>query len=132
MAKRVLIVEDDADVRESLRESLEEEGYAVLGVASGREGLEAIAQESFCLVISDYYMADMNGGVFVRTVLERHPGVHQVLLTGADKKTVSMIGVPVLYKPVDYDSLMQVLERHCGHQRLGERNPQMAESALAG
>ena len=76
MNRRVLIVDGDGEVQARCRQLLEEEGFRVFGVSSGKAGLEALEREPFGLVLSDYHMTDMHGGVFVRTVLERHRG-HQ-------------------------------------------------------
>src|SRR5687768_4129155 len=101
MNERALIVDGDAVTRGCLAEVLRSEGYEVVGVASGKVGLAAIEAQPFTLVVLDYHMADMHGGVFVRTVLGGHPDIHQVLLTRPGQRTVSMIGVPVLRKPIE-------------------------------
>lgn len=117
MAKRVLIVDADGEVQSRCRQLLEAEGFQVVSVPGGRDGLEALEREPFDLVVLDYHMPDMHGGVFVRTVLSRHPQLPQVLLTAPGARMVSMVGIPVLHKPVSCEALVRVLERHCGHAR---------------
>jgi DNA-binding NtrC family response regulator len=121
MNRRVLIVDGDGEVQARCRQLLQAQGFEVLGVSSGKDGLAALERERFGLVVSDYHMTDMHAGVFVRTVLARHPHLPQALLTGPGERLVSMIGMPVLHKPVSCESLLRVLERHCGHQRLAPR-----------
>lgn len=132
MNERALVVDGDEETRASLARVLHNEGYEVVVVATGRQGLAATDEQPFTLVVLDYHMADMHGGVFVRTVLGRHPHIHQVLLTRPGQRTVSMIGVPVLRKPIERESLLGVLERHCGHVRRSDGSDGgMAVSAVA-
>jgi DNA-binding NtrC family response regulator len=117
MSKRVLIVDADGEVQARCRQILAAEGFQVVGVATGKQGLAALERERFDLVVVDYHMRDMHGGVFVRTAVGRYPQLHQVLLTAPGERMVSMVGVPVLHKPVSCEALVRVLERHCGHRR---------------
>ena len=117
MSKRVLIVDADGEVQARCRQILAAEGFQVVGVATGKQGLAALERERFDLVVVDFHMRDMHGGVFVRTVVGRYPQVRQVLLTAPGERMVSMVGVPVLHKPISGEALVRVLERHCGHRR---------------
>jgi CheY-like chemotaxis protein len=51
---KILLVEDNADIREGLMELLESEGYSVSNAGSAEDGLARLRQESFQLVITDY------------------------------------------------------------------------------
>jgi two-component system response regulator GlrR len=117
MSKRVLIVDADGEVQARCRQILAAEGFQVVGVAGGKQGLAALERERFDLLVVDYHMQDMHAGVFVRTVVGRHPQLPQVLLTAPGERMVSMVGVPLLPKPISSEALVRVLERHCGHQR---------------
>ena len=57
----VLVVEDDGAMRELLREALEEEGYAVISAAGGREGLRKVRGGGVDLVVTDLRMPDLDG-----------------------------------------------------------------------
>jgi DNA-binding NtrC family response regulator len=117
MSKRVLIVDADAEVQARCRQLLAAEGFQVVAVATGKQGLAALERERFDLLVVDYHMRDMHAGVFVRTVVGRHPQLPQVLLTAPGQPMVSMVGVPVLHKPIECEALVRVLERLCGHRR---------------
>src|SRR5437879_1331001 len=58
---QVLIVEDDAAMRELLNEALVEEGYRVDAAAGGRAGVERVRAGGVDLVVSDVKMPDMDG-----------------------------------------------------------------------
>src|SRR5678816_1869583 len=63
--RKVLVVEDDEDVREVLRETLEDAGYPVICAKDGREGLELLrAEPRPCLVLLDLMMPVLSGWQF--------------------------------------------------------------------
>lgn len=68
----VLIVDDDADLRELLRTNLESEGYLVREAASAQEGLEALDEEPPDLILLDVMMPHVDGWEMLRRVRERH------------------------------------------------------------
>ncbi len=63
---RVLIVEDDSDLRQAICQILEEEGYSVRSAADGAEALAALEREAQpCLILLDLMMPGMNGWEFL-------------------------------------------------------------------
>lgn len=58
---KIVVVEDEKDIRESLKELLEAEGYHVLEASNGKEGFEVIMAEQPDLVLCDVNMPEMNG-----------------------------------------------------------------------
>jgi excisionase family DNA binding protein len=70
--RRVLVVDDDAGLREFIRSDLEAEGYAVREAASADEGLAALDAESPDLILLDVMMPMMDGWEMLRRVQERH------------------------------------------------------------
>ena len=68
----VLIVDDDADLREYVRASLEAEGYVVREAGSAQEGLAALDEESPDLILLDVMMPEVDGWEMLRHVQERH------------------------------------------------------------
>jgi excisionase family DNA binding protein len=69
---RVLVVDDDAGLRDFIRANLEAEGYAVREAASADEGLAALDAESPDLILLDVQMPKMDGWEMLRRVQERH------------------------------------------------------------
>ena len=61
LANRLLIVEDDRNALAGLQELLREEGFFVRGVTDGRRALDAVARETFDIVLCDYCLPGMNG-----------------------------------------------------------------------
>src|SRR5580704_10596939 len=61
MNKRILIVDDEPNVRLNFRTTLETEGYEVFEVSSGEEAVQLLAKLSFALAILDIRMPGMDG-----------------------------------------------------------------------
>ena len=80
---RILLVDDDAIVREVTSEQLQTVGYAVLAAESGQAALDLLdAGEVADLLISDLSMAGMDGVATIREAQKRRPGLPAILLTG--------------------------------------------------
>jgi excisionase family DNA binding protein len=71
-AARVLVVDDDAGLRDFIRANLEADGYAVREAASADEGLAALDEEPPDLILLDVQMPKMDGWEMLRRVQERH------------------------------------------------------------
>ena len=68
MSRLVLVIDDEASIRQSLAGALKDEGYRVVIAASGREGLEAIRSERPDVVLLDIWMPEMDGIETLRLV----------------------------------------------------------------
>jgi CheY-like chemotaxis protein len=84
----VLLIEDDHDVRRSLRRQLEAEGFEVVGAADGSEGLRLLRDGDFAAVVSDHYMPGMDGVDVLQIARWFKPSAARVLSTGSDELAV--------------------------------------------
>lgn len=82
MLDRILIVDDEPLVLETLSEVLSSQGYPVSQASDARAGLDVLAREPHALVLSDIRMPGMDGVEFLREVRKVHPGTDVVLMTG--------------------------------------------------
>jgi DNA-binding response OmpR family regulator len=80
--RRVLVVDDDAMVREVISTYLCEDGYLVELAVNGKDGLEKFAAGQFDIVLTDRSMPEMEGDELAREVKKINPDVPVVLLTG--------------------------------------------------
>jgi CheY-like chemotaxis protein len=116
----VLIVDDNPDIRESLGLLLETEGYAVAEAGNGVEALARLDDGPIpCLIVLDLMMPEMDGFSFLEALDRRAPraDVPVVVVSGHPelRRRVSSPAVAAfLQKPVEYDVLLDVVERHCG------------------
>jgi len=116
---KLLIVEDDADVREVLTSFLTADGYAAEGVANGQEALDhlRVATELPRLILLDLMMPVMDGWQFLRERAAERAWVDiPVLVLNAvpPRAAPADCGVAeILAKPVDVATLLEIIGRHC-------------------
>ena len=114
---RILLVEDDAAIREALIEVLVELGYEVVSAPDGLRGLGlAAAQDRPCPILLDWRMPVLDGPAFLARLRELPRGTEfpVILSTGDRSATAAMVGdqvAGVLSKPFDLASLVAVLDR---------------------
>ncbi len=77
----ILIIDDEAAIRESLETLLDLEGYAVRSAENGQEGLARIAERPFDLVLLDFAMPDVNGIDLLHEIRERDPQLSVIMIT---------------------------------------------------
>jgi PAS domain S-box-containing protein len=117
---RILVVDDDLGVCQSLRDLLTQEGCEVLVATGGREAIGRLETVGVDLVLSDVVMPDLDGYQLFQEVRRRHPGLPVVLMTAFhfDKdhviKRSRLAGLEeVVYKkPIDPPRLREIIKRH--------------------
>lgn len=110
---RVLLVEDDAQVRATLAEQLQEQGFRVLAAPDGAAGLAALSGEAeVALLVADLTMPGMDGVALIEAAQQARPGLPAILITGygggaeALRAARSLDGpVVLLHKPVSSSQL---------------------------
>jgi len=80
--ERILIVDDERVVLETLAEVLQSEGFAVSQASDARRALELMSNEPFAIVLSDIRMPDIGGMELLHDIRRLHPGADVVLMTG--------------------------------------------------
>lgn len=115
-APRVLIVDDNVDLAENLREIFEDEGYECVLAEDGSGALHRLRDEPIDLVITDLKMEGMTGLDVLRSVSRQWPQTPVIIVTAyARELTVETArqegAADVLPKPVDVDSLLDRVHR---------------------
>lgn len=82
MSRKVLFVDDEPRVTESLKRALRKEPYEILSANSANEGLKVLAREPVDVVISDEKMPGMPGSEFLAVVRKLYPETIRIILTG--------------------------------------------------
>jgi two-component system, NtrC family, response regulator AtoC len=80
--RRVLVVDDEAVVRNGIRRALEGQGVEAALAANGEEGLNLMEHQAFDLVLLDIRMPGMDGMTALREIQSRHPGTRVIMITG--------------------------------------------------
>ncbi|BDG04041.1 response regulator [Anaeromyxobacter oryzae] len=117
---RILLVEDDLSIRETIAELLAEEGYAVTCAANGAEALDLLSSDAApSLILLDLMMPVMDGWAF-RSAQRRDPRLASIPVLvlsaghGGDSVAVAGLGVDAfLAKPFDLDTLVSTVHRLC-------------------
>jgi len=118
----ILLIEDEPSVTAFVRAALERRGYTVIPAASGAEGLERLAKQSFGGVISDIRMPGAVNGAEVHEWIRAHrPELEHrtILISGdtANSKTQALLaqsGIPCIEKPFRVQNLISVVEKTFG------------------
>jgi CheY-like chemotaxis protein len=115
----VMVVEDDLDVREILREILEDAGYSVSWAANGREALARLKRgRAPRLILLDLMMPVMDGREF-RTAQQQDPSLAPIPVVvisadhGVDAKIGEMQVDAWLTKPFEVGALLATVDRYC-------------------
>ena len=111
---RILVVEDDPDIRDALGELLVDEGYYVVAAGCGDEGLRRLHDERFVVVVSDYSLPGRTGTAMIRAAAEEGCLASPVILMSAHPKPVVDRGVKLLRKPLDLDELLREISAALG------------------
>ena len=116
---RLLLVEDDHDIRETIAEMLIDEGYDVVTASDGREGLERLGSMGpVCLVLLDLMMPIMDGWQ-MRAAMLADPAIADipvVVVSGAadlDTAVASMRVAGRLTKPMRGEALLEIVGKYC-------------------
>jgi CheY-like chemotaxis protein len=115
----ILVVDDDARLRESVLLLLQDAGYHAIGAANGREALEIAERESPSLILLDLMMPVMDGWQFLSERGE-HPAARQaavVLLSGMAFIRDAPGVAGFLTKPIRTESLLDYARRFCSRAR---------------
>lgn len=114
---RILLVDDNLDLRQMLKEALEMAGFAVQEAANGREALEFRRQQPFRVLITDIFMPDADGFETMDSFRNEFPDTKIVAITGDARvskydylEAARLIGAhATLHKPFEPDALIRTL-----------------------
>jgi len=111
---KILVVDDEEDMRTTLAILLEAEGYSVVTAMNGHGAVERITQEPIDLVVSDIRMPDMDGIELLREVKTRNPLLPVVMVTGYGSAELAVESMKLgafdyLQKPFDNERLYEVV-----------------------
>jgi DNA-binding NtrC family response regulator len=118
----VLLVEDDASVREAVAGTLRDEGYAVKTATDGQEAIDAFTPGTD-LVIADLMMPNVDGRSLLRWVTQNHPETAVILMTGFGTipqavEAIKAGAAAYLTKPLDPDELLLQVRKSLEDKRL--------------
>jgi CheY-like chemotaxis protein len=120
VASHVLIVDDDPDIRESLSELLQNEGFVASSAANGQEALDYLAREPApALILLDLMMPVMDGVEF-RNAQLANPELGRIPIvvisaSGRSQRAAQELGaLAYLEKPIDLKLMFRIVRTACG------------------
>jgi len=126
MARRILVIEDEQDIRDSLTEAIESEGYTAISAPNGRDAISMydgnVPKEAELpdLILLDHLMPHLNGAGFLEHARKSHrlAKIPIILMTADSKaaqKATKYGADGHLHKPLELDELFSTIEKHCQH-----------------
>jgi DNA-binding NtrC family response regulator len=119
---RILIVDDEDVVRESLHHWFDSEGYQTRAAASGKEALNTIGEQQFDLALLDIKMPGMDGMELQKRLAEADPDLTVVIMTGYGTVETAVQALKhgaydYVTKPIDPDDLSRLVAKAIEHRR---------------
>jgi DNA-binding NtrC family response regulator len=128
--RKILIIDDEAAIRESLEALLSMEGYAVEMAVSGEEGLDRIEQNFYDLVLLDLALPGKNGLEILQLIRDLHPALPVIMITAYGKvdnivDAMRLGAQNFVQKPWDNEKLLADIRSAIGRYRAEEENVQL-------
>lgn len=119
---RILIIDDEPEVRRALTRILTVDGHEVMQAANGAEATAIVEGEGVDLVFTDIFMPEMDGIEFVLWVVERFPDCPVVAMSGGGLMPMGVAlddaralgAVDVVEKPLDAGRVRRIVAEACG------------------
>src|SRR5881296_2152822 len=123
----LLLVEDEAPLRQAIAEQLTDRGYRVEQTGSGEEAIERLADFAFDIIVTDLRLPGLDGSAVVEAAVERYPHIIAIVVTGYGtvKDAVEAIkrgAWDFVSKPFQIDELLHALDAALEQRRLKSEN----------
>jgi DNA-binding NtrC family response regulator len=123
MRFRILLIDDEPILRDSLKVALDTSGYDVLTARSGEEGLELFQKEDPDLILLDHWLPGINGDEVLRIIKENDPEVPVIIMTAQGSIELAVDSMKrgafdFLVKPFELDQIEALVEKGLERVRL--------------
>ena len=109
----VLVVDDEADIRETLREAVEMVGCTAVLAANGADALRLLRERKPCLMILDLIMPVMTGEELLEILQKQSVFAHLPVVISTSAPQRAPAGIPVLPKPIDLAAFWAWIRQNC-------------------
>ncbi len=130
--EKILIVDDEASIRSSLKGILEDEGFVVTAVATGEEGLETLKGQNVDLVLLDIWLPKMSGLDALKKIKAAEESPQVVMISGHGTIETAVLATKLgahdfLEKPLSLEKVILTVGNALRQKRLEEENIQLRE-----
>lgn len=127
---RILVVDDDANLRESIRDNLELEGYSVTEAGTGQASVQAARGQFHDVILMDYNLPDMTGIEAIRQIRSFNQDSLILMLTAHASLDTALKAIQesvydFLVKPVDFDYLKRTIGKCVDQLQLRQENKRL-------
>ena len=132
MNEKVLIIDDEAGIRSSLKGILEDEGFMVKATDTGEEGLHLLRGENFDLILLDIWLPQMSGIEVLKKIKHSEENTQVVMITGHGSVETAVEATKLgaydfLEKPLSLEKVVLTIKNALSQKRLEEENVQLRE-----
>ena len=133
MVGKILVVDDEIELKSALVDALSAQSYETRGYTSGHQALEALRGEDFDLLISDLMMPEMDGIALIKAALEIDPHLVAVIMTGQGTIQTAVDAMKIgafdyVLKPFLLQNFLPILTRAMNTRHLRLENLQLRET----
>jgi two-component system nitrogen regulation response regulator NtrX len=130
--EKILIIDDEAGIRSSLKGILEDEGYEVITTSTGEKGLELLESDNYDLIFLDIWLPEMSGIEVLEIVKARGEKQQVVMITGHGSvesavKATKLGAFNFLEKPLSLEKVVLTAKNALRQKKLEEENIQLQE-----
>jgi two-component system nitrogen regulation response regulator NtrX len=136
MKDKILVIDDEAGIRSSLKGILEDEGYAVETTDTGEKALDLLRGENFDLIFLDIWLPEMNGIDVLEKIKEYEEDNQVVMISGHGSigtavKATKLGAYDFLEKPLTLEKVVLTVKNALRQKKLEEENIQLRERVKA-
>ncbi|MBS7645499.1 MAG: response regulator [Candidatus Bathyarchaeia archaeon] len=130
---RILLIDDDESICETLATVLEEHGYRVEHALTGKDALKKARNQYYNMALIDIRLPDMDGTELIERLEEHNPGIVKIMITGYPSlenavESLNKGADGYVIKPFKMDELLKVVEKHLKRQ---EEDQSLTEERVA-
>jgi len=127
MSDKILIIDDEAGIRSSLKGILEDEGFTVTAVPSAEEGLSLLKRENFDIILLDIWLEGLDGLEALKRIKQDEENVQIIMITGHGSietavKAIKLGAYDFLEKPLSLEKVVVTVKNALNQKRLEEEN----------
>jgi two-component system nitrogen regulation response regulator NtrX len=130
--KKILVVDDELNIRETLKDVLEDEGYEVIVADNGKNALEVIEHHSVNVMLLDLWLPEIGGMDVLKSVKERFPGLQIIIISGHGTidtavRTTKMGAFDFVEKPLSLERVVNLVDHAVKISGLEKENIELKE-----
>ena len=115
----ILVIEDDQQMREMVKQMLQRAGYNAVGAGDGREGMQIVREQAIDLIITDIIMPDQEGLETIMQVRREYPNIPVIAISGGGRvepenylHSAKLLGAAHTFaKPLNRDDVLRVVSQ---------------------